>query len=193
MKKFFKTLVNVISWVLLLAAFSSMGFSSDDPAVGVPVFGVFFILVFLLVYLYTRNHQKHHEPNLKSVALVHRIFGIILIILGILSPLAIFNQANFPTSTNILILVIAAVLMALGALAVIIINNSLGKNSFATFLGYLLLIVLSAIPAFIVSQNDKIIEVFPDLYSALGMTYWATLAIAVFGWWGFSLLSSQNK
>ena len=193
MKKFFKLLVKVIAWILLFAAFASMGFSSDDPAVGVPVFGVFFILVFFLVFLYTRKHQKHHEPNQKTVAIVHRVLGFILIILGILSPLAIFKRANFPISTNILILVITAVLMGLGVLAVTIINNSLGKNGFATFLGYLLLIVISAIPAFIITQNDKIIEVFSNLYSALGITYWATLAVAVFGWWGFSLFSNKEQ
>lgn len=193
MKKIFKLLVRVIAWILLFAAFASMGFSSDDPAVGVPVFGVFFILVFILVYLYTRKHQKHHEPNQKTVAIVHRVLGIILIIVGLLSPLTIFKKANFPVSTNILILVITAVLMALGVLAVTIINNSLGKNGFATFLGYLLLIVISAIPAFIITQNDRIIEVFSNLYSALGMSYWATLAVAVFGWWGFSLISNKEQ
>ncbi|MDY6915312.1 MAG: hypothetical protein SVM86_03215 [Candidatus Cloacimonadota bacterium] len=193
MKKFFKLLVNIIAWILLFAAFASMGFSSDDPAIGIPVFGIFFILVFFFVYLYIRKHQRRSEPNYKTVTLIHRILGIALIIIGLLSPLAILNKADFPASTQLLLIGIAAVLMALGVLAVVIINNSIGKKGFVKFLGYLILIVISAIPALLISTNSKVIEVFSNLYSALGMAYWAAIALAIFGWWGFSLLGKKQQ
>jgi len=59
-------------------------------------------------------------------------------------------------------------------------------------LGYLLLIVISAIPAIGVLQSNAILDVFSNAYSALGFAYWASLAVAVFSWWGISLFFKKE-
>ena len=184
MSKIVKSAVNILGWIILLAAFGSLGFSSDDPAIGVPVFLVFFILVFILTYIYIKKHQKHQAKDITYLSKIKKVAGIILILLALFTPYFAFRTANFPVFTYLIIIFITAILITLGVIAISMINSEKAKNFIQKLLGYLILIVISAIPALLMISYDS-------SYSALGMAYYAAVLIAVFSWWGFSLFSEK--
>lgn len=180
-----KSIATVVGWLVLLAAFASIGFTTDDPGFGIPFYLVFFVVTFLLVYLYVKTHQKHHQTNMKTVALLHRIVGIILLVVAVFCPTMIFRSANFPAMTYVIISLITIVLIGVGSLAITMINSEKEKNMLSKLLGYLLLILISAVPAFVMMSYDS-------SYNALGTAYYAALSIAIFSWWGFSLYSRKD-
>ncbi|MBN1948808.1 MAG: hypothetical protein JW784_03620 [Candidatus Cloacimonetes bacterium] len=184
MKQIIKAIVSVLGWLVLLAALGSLGFTSDDPSVGVPIFLGFFILVFILVYLYIKSHHRKTQTNPRLFNVLHRLIGLILLLLSLLSPLFVFRSAHFPFFSYLIITLIAGIIIALGVMAVTMINNSRNKKSII-FLGYLLLIILSAIPALLMMTYDS-------SYNALGMAYYTAVLIAVFSWWGFTLLTPKR-
>jgi len=129
LKNTVKSVVNIIGWIVLLLAFGALGFTSDDPAVGVPVFLVFFILVFLLTYLYIKNHQKQQNIEPKALGTIKKVFGVILVLLALLSPFFVFRTANFPFLSYLIVTLITAILIALGVFAVVMINSPKQKSS----------------------------------------------------------------
>lgn len=180
-----KTIVTVLGWIVLLAAFASIGFTTDDPGFGIPFYLVFFIVVFLLVFLYVKSHQKHQKTNIKSLILLHKITGIILLLVAVFSPTIIFKSANFPAMTYVIISLITLVLMGVGTLAVTMINSEKENKLVPRILGYLLLIAISVVPAIVMMSYDS-------SYNALGMAYYAAVSVAVLSWWGFSLYSRKS-
>jgi hypothetical protein len=52
-------------------------------------------------------------------------------------------------------------------------------------LGYLILIVISAVPALVISK-------YSGSYDTLGRTYWTALSIAILSWWGLSLVTTKE-
>ena len=185
MSKIVKSAVNILGWIILLAAFGSLGFTSDNPAIGVPVFLVFFILVFVLTYLYIKNHNKHQVKDIKYIHLIKKIAGAVLLLLALFTPYFVFRTANFPFLSYLIIVLITGILVALGAFAVTMINSEKAKNTVSKLLGYLILIIISAIPAVLMMSYDS-------SYNALGMAYYCAVLIAVFSWWGFSLFAAKE-
>ncbi len=175
-----KKALSIIGWIVLLAAFSSLGLGSENRGVGVSFFAVAFILAFVGVtmYLKKRGHKHSFEP--KGMETIHKVMGYALLLLTLLVPSYIFRGANFPIFTHVIIIVLTAVLVALAILAISIINNSKGKA-----LGYLLLVVISAVPAIAIMQYDS-------SYNALGMSYYSALMSAIFAWSGISLISAKE-
>ena len=171
-------------------AFASLGFSSDDPKVGVPVFGVFFIIVFALILLYVKKHHKKDDSSPKNITFIHKILGIVLILIALFSPVIGLRKIDLPFAQNLVIFVITAILIVLGMLAINIINNSKGKNFGLGILGYIMLIIISSIPA--LGASKFLTEYFPNIYNAIGTTYWASISVAIFSWWGFTLFQKQN-
>jgi len=175
-----KKAVSIISWIVLLAAFSSLGLGSESPVLGVAFFAIAFVaaVIGVTMYLKKRGHKHSFEP--KGMQTVHKVGGILLLILTLSVPSYIFRGANFPIFTHVIIIVLTAVLVGLAILAISIINNSKGKA-----LGYLLLVVISAVPALAIMQHDS-------SYNALGMSYYSALMSAIFAWWGISLISEKE-
>lgn len=181
-----KKIVSIIGWIVLLLAFASLGLSSDDPTFGFFFYLAFFLIVFFLVYLYNKKHQRRKEAGGKALALTHTILGIVLIIIAVFSPLIAFRKIQLPFTPSLLIFLVTAVLIALGVLAVRLIN----RENLLKVLGLLLLIALSAVPA--IFATTFLDQFFPNAYNALGTAYWAVVSVAVFAWWGFSLLAGRN-
>ena len=176
-----KKIAAIIGWIVLLAAFASLGFATDNKAVGVPLYALFFIVVFGGVFMYTKKHQKRQEANPEFLSKMYKIIGILLLIFALLTPSMVLKSAQFLFFVYIIITLINGILIALGTLAVTIINGSDSKR----FLGYIILIVISVIPAVAIMQYDS-------SYSALGTAYYAALISAVFAWWGFSLFQKAK-
>ncbi|MCD4796961.1 MAG: hypothetical protein K8R49_07340 [Candidatus Cloacimonetes bacterium] len=174
-----KKILNIFSWVVLLLAFAALGLSSDDPVFGFFFYLVFFVIVFGLVYLYIKKHQKRKAINPQTLTKIHKIIAIFIMLVALFSPLIALRKIMLPFLPNFLILIVTAILIAAGAFAISMINST------KKILGYILLIIISIIPAlFAISYLDIY---FPNTYNALGTAYWATVSVAIFSWWGFSL------
>ena len=175
-----RKVVSIIGWIVLLAAFSSLGFGTDNPSVGVPSYAIFFLIIFGGVFLYNKKHQKRQEISSNVSAKLYQILGIILLIIAVLSPAFILKSANFLFFIYVIITLITGILIALGALSISIINSSKSIK----LLGYLMLVAISVVPALAIMQHDS-------SYNALGTAYYAAIVVAVFSWWGFSLFSRK--
>ena len=184
-----KKIINIIGWIVLLLAFASLGFATDNPRIGVPAYAVFFLIVFVLVYFLVKRQGDVLEEKPKNTVLINKILGIILLLVSLLSPIYSLRKIHLPFFPNLMIFIITLVLIILGALAISIINNSRGKNLFIVILGYLLLLIIASIPAF--GASMFLTEYFPNIYNALGTAYWAAISVAIFAWWGFSLLHKK--
>ncbi len=184
-----KVIVNIIGWIILLVCFGALGFSTDNPAIGVPIYTVFFALVFGLVFLYVRKHKRHEKTNQTTINLIHKIFGLILLLLAVFSPVIALRKIELPFIYNLIMFFSTAVIIGLGTLAVTMLNNTRSNSFLSRLAGFLLLIILAAIPALIATQF--LITYFPSAYNALGTAYWAIVSVAVFSWWGFSLFFNK--
>ena len=185
MSKIAKSITNIVGWIVLMVAFGSLGFTSDNPSVGVPVFLVFFLLIFALTYYYVKNHQKHQTTDPKIILTIKKAVGLALLLLALLAPYFVFRTANFPFLSYFIVTLITAILIALGVFAVTMINSSKEKSKISKLFGYIILIVISSIPAILMISYDS-------SYNALGMAYYTAVLIAVFSWWGFSLYSVKE-
>ena len=182
-----KKIVKIIGWIILLLVFSSVGFAADNPKIGFLGYFIFFSLVFGGTFVYIKSHHRKNEANPKIINLIHKVLGIIITILSVISPAMFFSKfvnPNLGTGVYAIIVVITIVLIALGALAIMIINNSLGKKLFVTILGYLFIIVLSIVPALGMSQ-------YSTSYANLGIAYWSAIVAASLAWWGVSIFAKK--
>lgn len=180
-----KKIVNIIGWIVLLLAFAALGLSSDDPTFGFFFYLVFFAIVFGLVFLYTKNHQRRKDANPKTLQLIHKISGLVLIVIALFSPIIALQKIKLPFMPNLLVLLATAILIFLGSIAVSLIN----RQGMIKFAGLLLLIFLAAVPA--IFATTYLDEFFPNAYNALGTAYWSIVAVSIFSWWGFSLFTTK--
>lgn len=181
-----KTVINIIGWIVLLLAFASLGLSSDDPIFGFFFYLAFFLIVFGLVYYYISKHQKRKSIDPGTAKAVRKISGVLLILCACFCPILFLAKIELPFLPNLLIFLGTIVLIALGILAIMIINRS----GIIKLLGLIMLIVLSSVPAIFGSTYLSVY--FPNAYNALGTSYWITVAIAILSWWGISLFSAKD-
>ena len=120
----------ILGWIALFAAFGALGFATDNPKVGVPAYLTFFLVVFGAVYLYLSKKKDDiiEEVNPKTVAITHKILGVVLILFAIIVPDLILRTYKFPIGIYLFISLATFVVMLLGAFTVKLINNNLGKN-----------------------------------------------------------------
>ena len=183
-----KKIVSIFGWIILIATFTSLGFATDNPKVGLIGYFIFFSLVFGGTLFYIKNHHKRNEINPKVVILIHKALGSILVLIGVAAPVIFFRKfvdPNLSLFVYIIIVVITIILIVLGALAISIINNSIGKKLFVTTLGYVMLIGLAIIPALAMSQ-------YSNSYASLGIAYWSVIFTAALSWIGVSLYFQQD-
>ncbi len=189
MKKILNTAVNVIGWLVLLFALSSIGFATSNPTSGVPLYMLFFLVVFAGVYFYISKH-KHSQENVTSKKTIFsRILGGIILIVAVLMPWFVFAKINLSSSSYIIITLITIAMIFLTFLAVKMINKG-KKKDILLLLGYLIIIAIAAIPA--LAAINYFLQYFNRPYDALGTAYWCTVAIAVLTWWGFSLIGKKT-
>jgi len=188
-KKILNTAVNVIGWLALLFALSSIGFATSNPAQGVPLYIIFFLIVFAGVYFYVSKHKHVQGVAGSKNTLFPRILGGVVLIIAILMPWFVFGKINLSSSSYIIITALTVVMIFLTFLAVRMINKG-KKIIILRLLGYLIIIVIAAIPA--LAAINYFLQYFNRPYDALGTAYWCTVAIAVLAWWGFSFIGKKT-
>ncbi len=183
MKKILGTIIKVLGWLILLAAFASIGFATDNPGLMVPLYFMIFLIIFALVLLYNMKRQRRTNTSPRYLKQLKRVLGVILVLAGLLMPYFFFRGAGFTAGIFILLIVITIVLVALAILAIRLINaHKLVQNVG----GYILLIAICSMPAILMMQYDK-------SYNALGTAYYAALIISVLTWSGVSMLAKPGE
>jgi hypothetical protein len=121
-----------------------------------------------------------------------RIIGIVMILAAIALPVfAVANLQLFELGmesiglvTLALVLIITLVLIAAVILAVSLINKA-GGTKVNRIIGYLIVIIASAVPALLVIPTDK-------TTTGIGSVYYVAMLVAVLSWWGLSLYSNKE-
>jgi len=181
----------IIGLLVFVLAFSLIGVASGNPLM-ILAYAGFFLVVMLIIFLFVRRNQRHFEIISQTSRTASKIIGIIMILLAIsIPPLAVANMQIFDIGVeNVglsvigIVLALTIALIAGGVFAVYLINRNNG-NKIIRFAGYLLMIILSAIPALFVIPNDK-------TTTGIGSVYYLAVLVALLSWWGFSLYLSKE-
>jgi len=181
-----KTIGQIAGWLGLWAVFSSVGFATDNPQLMVPAYAIFFLLVFGLVLIYVKSHKQVLVTDSKSAVMIKKISGVFLVGLSFYMPTWFVKGAHFTSGIYILITALTIVAVAISVGAIMLINKNRQKNIALEIVGYLILVLVSTLPAIAMVQYD-------NSYSALGTAYYAALAVAIFSWWGISLFTAQKQ
>jgi hypothetical protein len=183
-KDILRTAVKVLGWLVLLAAFAALGFITDNPSLMVPLYFLFFLTVFALVFLYNLKKSKRRKTNPTQSIVMKKALGILLVVLALLTPYYIFRQVGFTFSIHAMIMVITLIAIILTIIAVVLIKKA---KLIEKILGYVLLLFVCSIPALLMIQYDQ-------SYNALGTAYYSALIIAILSWWGIDLyLKAREK
>jgi len=181
MRKVISIIKEAIMWIAILCAFAAIGFASDDPyrtsiiwiIVAIVIFGVGFFI---------KKHSKRRTVTTKGYLITKKIIGALLVLIGCLLPVQVFGNFGFPFVTLLVIFIFAAILVAIGGFAILVINKYGGLFS---VLGYLLLLIAAFLPALAMSGYDL-------SYGALSTVYYLVLLLAIFSWVGLSMVFTKK-
>ncbi|HEX38416.1 MAG TPA: hypothetical protein ENG70_06160 [Candidatus Cloacimonetes bacterium] len=181
MRKIISIIKEIIMWAAILFAFAAIGFASDNPY-RTSIIWIIIAIVIFGVGFFIKKHTKRKTVTTKAHIIARKIIGIILVLIACYLPVMVFGNVGFPFITLLLIFIFAAVLIALGALAVLIINK---YGGFMSFVGYLLMLIVAFLPALAMSGYDL-------SYSALSTVYYLLLLLAIFSWLGLSMIFAKK-
>jgi hypothetical protein len=191
MKDKWFVLGRIIALLVFILAFSLMGIASGKPIM-ILAYAGFFIVVMLVIFLFVKKNQRHFEIISEKSRAMSRIIGIVMILAAIALPVfAVANLQLFELGmesiglvTLALVLIITLVLIAAVILAVSLINKA-GGTKVNRIIGYLIVIIASAVPALLVIPTDK-------TTTGIGSVYYVAMLVAVLSWWGLSLYSNKE-
>lgn len=181
----------VIGLIVFILALSLMGMASGKPIM-ILAYAGFFVVAMFLVFLFVRRNQRHFEIISQTNPKILKTIGIVMVLLAIALPVLIMSNMNMVDLGNAkigigFIMVILAITIALiisGVVGVYLINR---KNSGTLYrvLGYLIIIIASAIPALMVMPYDK-------TTTGIGSMYYIALLVAILSWWGVTLYLNKD-
>ncbi|MBW6516569.1 MAG: hypothetical protein K0B81_08175 [Candidatus Cloacimonetes bacterium] len=183
MKKILGNVIKVLGWLVLLIAFASIGFATDNPQLMVPLYFLIFLVIFALLLLYNMKRQRKSTEKPKFLGIFRKIFGAILIIIGVLMPYFFFRGIGFAAGMYVILTILTIILIGLAIIAIRLIDQ---LSILKTIGGYVLLVIVCAMPAILMMQYDK-------SYNALGSAYYAALIICVLTWTGINMLASPRE
>ncbi|MBC8312661.1 MAG: hypothetical protein H8E33_00250 [Candidatus Cloacimonetes bacterium] len=186
MKKIFSVIGEILMWIVIVLAFSALGFGSDNPARSMLIWIIFAIIIFAAGFVIAKK-SKRRTVTTKFQIIFKRVFGLFLVLFGCLLPNLVFGNANFAFWIQVLIFIFALLIVATSIFAISLINKYLAgkKGILFSVLGYFLLIIAAFLPALAMSFYDC-------SYDALGLVYYILIGLSIFSWIGISLFS-ENK
>lgn len=187
MRSIFTIIKEIITWLIILAVFSSIGFATDNPRKGILLWALVSVVIFAIVFVIVKNTQKRQEKVSDSSRIFKKIFGVVLILFACLLPDLTLGKAGFSSAIQIIIFGLTLVWIAIALLGTYLINQYLlkGRSIFLAFIGYIVLIIDSALPGLVMMQYDS-------RYNAMGTAYYLTIALAILSWTGLSMLKSKE-
>lgn len=183
MKDVLKKIIQIIGWIVLLGAFASIGFGTDNPQLMVPLYFLVFLVLFAILFFIARKRKRAVDTRPDKSPLLKKILGVILLLAGILMPYFFFRGIGFSTGIYLILTIVTIILIAIAFIAIRLID----KNSFVpSLIGYLILIIVCCMPAILMMQHDK-------SYHALGLAYYAAVIVSILSWTGISTLGKYIK
>ncbi len=183
-KKLLEKISRYVGLFIILLAFASLGFLTENPQIMVPAYFAFFLLVFSGVFYYQMKKPRKKEIVRTKPVIVDKIFGVLLFVVAIFMPSLIFRGVGFTFIIHFILVLLTIILIGLTILAVTFINK---KKMPEILLGYIILVIICSVPAFAMMQHDP-------SYFALGSAYYTALLVTVLAWFGVTtILRSFNK
>jgi len=181
----------IIGLLIFVMAFSLLGIASGKPIM-ILAYAGFFLFVMFVIFLFVKRNQRHFEIISQRNRTISKIIGIVMLLAAIAIPvLSVTNLQLFELGLEkigigiiLIVLAITLLLIAGGVFAVYLINRA-GSSKLHKILGYLIIIILSAVPALFVIPHDK-------TTTGIGSVYYVTFLVAVLSWWGLSLYLNKE-
>ena len=181
MKNIMSFVGSILGWTAIVCVFACIGFFTDSPGLMVPLYGIFMILLLSLFwFLVSRQKSKSYDQIKTSPhvpAFVSGFMGGISFFFPYLA-MSFFRPGVFSAFPIYLITVL---LIIIGFGGVWLINVLGTKNKLFVALGFLLLIILSLMPALLVAPKDS-------SYGTLGVVYFIMAMEAVIVWTAISYI-----
>lgn len=184
-------ITKIIGLLVFILAFSSMGIASGKPIM-ILAYAAFFVIVMTGIFMFVKRNQRHFEIIAQHNPLANKIIGIALMLLGVACPsvaianMQIFDLGATKVGFGLIGIVLASTigLIAGCAFAVRMINKA-GASKINKIIGYLIVVVLSAVPALLVMPTDR-------STTGIGSVYYMAIMVAVLFWWGLSLYLNKE-
>jgi hypothetical protein len=181
----------IIGLLIFVLAFSLLGIASGRPIM-ILAYAGFFIFVMGIIFLFIRHNQRHYEVISEGSQTIRKIIGIVMILVALaipavaISTMQLFAMGSVITGFGLVALVlgITILMVAAGMLGVYLINRQ-GNGLVHKIIGYIIIIIISAIPALLVIPTDK-------TTTGIGSVYYLAVLVSILSWWGFNLFLNKE-
>ncbi len=181
----------IIGLLIFILAFSLMGVVSGRPIM-ILAYAGFFVVVMGIIFLFVRKNQRHFEIISQRNQTISKVIGMVMLLVAIAIPaLAISNMQLFELNLEKISVGIIAIIVAItialmaGVILGVYLINKKGSTKVNKILGYVIIILLSAVPALLVIPHDK-------TTTGIGSVYYVAVLVAVLTWWGLSLYLNKE-
>jgi|GEM_PF-4649566 len=172
----------IISWILFIGIFASIGLATENPAVMVPAYGIGMALILGLILFSLSLKKRQSLESIEIPVYLKTVDGVIAVLLSFIIPVIAMNGAlYFLQVSNGVTILFTLLFIGLGTVGVWLINVLSQKLKILALLGYLVLIFTSALPAWLIAPVDASI-------STLGVLYIVVIAVSCLFWYGFTRL-----
>lgn len=182
MKKILSIIAKSLAWIALIMSFAALGFSTDNPGLMVPVYAGIFIVILGFILFRVSKHKRHSFDDIKTPVAVKYVLMPVLVIASLILPAFFIMRYRPGLLTFTPIFIFTLIMLALGIFGVWLINCYSKNNKMFAYVGYVVLVITSAIPAFAIAGLDS-------SYGMLGLLYYVTIIEAIVAWSGFSMLT----
>ena len=175
MKNIFSIVGSVLGWIAIVGVFACVGLFTDNPGLMVPLYGVLTILVLVIFVLIARRQKSKAYDELKTPAWVPGLYCGLLSVFSITFPHLSISFLRPSEFNSFSIYFVTILTIAVGFGGVWMINVMALKNKIFAVVGFLVLILLSLVPALLVAPIDP-------SYGTLGVIYFTMTFEAVIVW-----------
>jgi len=177
----------IISLVVFIGALSLMGMITNRPIM-VAAYAAVFIAVTVLMYFVINRRQRHFEITQTDSTMLYRIIGIVLGILALGLPLLMVFRSSViklpaDLTAGAAAGIVGGVTVAFIALMVVAVHliNTKGHEMVMRTIGFVLIIIASAIPGLLMSMVDR-------TTSGIGSVYYVAMAVLILAYNSYSML-----
>ena len=181
----------IITLIVFIAVLSLLGMISGNPTM-IVAYGVFFLVVVAIMFYLTRRRQRHFEKVKESSQLFRKIFGILLMILALITPPVIILRTNLVTlpatieaGTALGIVCGVTVLFIVLTLLAVYFINYRGRQVSNRVIGYILYLIAAIVPGLLMSRVEK-------TTIGIGSVYYVALIVLILSYSGYGLLSNKE-
>jgi len=181
----------IITLIVFIAVLSLLGMISGNPTM-IVAYGVFFLVVVAIMFYLTRRRQRHFEKVKESSQLFRKIFGVLLMILALITPPVIILRTNLvtlpetiETGTDLGIVCGVTVLFIVLTLLAVYFINYRGRQVSNRVIGYILYLIAAIVPGLLMSRVEK-------TTIGIGSVYYVALIVLILSYSGYGLLSNKE-